>query len=251
MSTSNALFSFFMAVGNVLGYSAGSYTNLYKVFPFSTTAACDVYCANLKSCFIISIALLATITALALTFVSEAPFDPAAAENGGGDGSVFGELFGALKNLPRPMWILMLVTAVTWIAWFPFLLFDTDWMGKEVYGGTVGEGNLYASGVRAGSLGLMLNSVVLGVASLGVQFCAREGTVGVKKLWGAANFMLAFGLAMMVVITKVAEHKRRYGADGAPLPPEEDVKILALSLFAFLGIPLAVRLFFLFIWTSC
>ncbi|PIN10907.1 hypothetical protein CDL12_16509 [Handroanthus impetiginosus] len=164
MSSANSWFSFFMAVGNVLGYAAGSYTHLYKIFPFSKTKACDIYCANLKSCFFISIALLLSISTAALTIVREtaitAPSDAAAEQTPVKKGKipVFGELFGALKDLPRPMWILLLVTCLNWIAWFPFLLFDTDWMGREVYGGKVGEGKLYDRGVRAGALGLMLNS---------------------------------------------------------------------------------------------
>ncbi|XP_042068490.1 sucrose transport protein-like [Salvia splendens] len=240
MSTSNALFSFFMAVGNVLGYAAGSYTHLYKIFPFSKTDACEFYCANLKTCFIIAIALLSILTVLALTFVRDVPASAAATEPvKKGKIPVLGELFGALKDLPKPMWILLLVTCLNWIAWFPFLLFDTDWMGKEVYGGKVGEGNLYDSGVRAGALGLMLNSVVLGVASVGVQFCSR-GLVKVKKLWGGANFLLAIGLGMTVVITKMAHHTRHYGADGTLQTPDPGVKIGALVLFAILGIPLSV-----------
>ncbi|KAL1533749.1 general substrate transporter [Salvia divinorum] len=242
MSTANALFSFFMAVGNILGYAAGSYTHLYKIFPFSKTNACDIYCANLKSCFFISIALLLILTVIALTFVREIPASAAAEISEPVKKPkipVFGELLGALKDLPKPMWILLLVTCFNWIAWFPFLLFDTDWMGKEVYGGKVGEGKLYDRGVRAGALGLMLNSVVLGLASLGVQFCAK-GFVGVKKIWGGANFLLAIGLAMTVVITKTAQHTRHYADDGALQTPEPGVKIGALALFAVLGIPLSV-----------
>ena len=49
-----------------------------------------------------------------------------------------GKLCVAFKELKRPMWVLMLVTAINWIAWFPYVLFDTDWMGREVYGGDVG-----------------------------------------------------------------------------------------------------------------
>ncbi|KAG8378383.1 hypothetical protein BUALT_Bualt08G0131800 [Buddleja alternifolia] len=245
MSSANSLYSFFMAVGNVLGYAAGSYTHLYKVFPFSKTKACDVYCANLKSCFFISIALLLVLTILALTIVREnaaiaAPEQPSSTDKKCTI-PVFGELFGALKDLPRPMWILLLVTCLNWIAWFPFLLFDTDWMGREVYGGKVGEGNLYDRGVRAGALGLMLNSVVLGFASLSVQFMAR-GVGGVKRLWGGVNFLLAVCLAMTVLITKLAEHNRRYAVVGGVAtlqPPVPGVKIGALALFSVLGIPLA------------
>ncbi|XP_057793520.1 sucrose transport protein-like [Salvia miltiorrhiza] len=240
MSTSNALFSFFMAVGNVLGYAAGSYTHLYKILPFSKTEACDVYCANLKVCFMIAIAILLIITILALVFVRETPQEAAEPDPAKkGQIPVFGELFGALKELPRPMWIVMLVTAFNWVAWFPFLLFDTDWMGREVYGGKVGEGTLYDQGVRAGALGLMINSVVLGFASLGVQFLAK-GYVGVKKIWGGANFILAIGMALTVIVTKAAQNSRHYGPDGALQPPESGVKIGALAVFAFLGIPLSV-----------
>jgi hypothetical protein len=49
------------------------------------------------------------------------------------------------------------------LAWFPFLLFDTDWMGREVYQGSPqgnkALANLYQLGVREGALGLLLQSV--------------------------------------------------------------------------------------------
>lgn len=242
-----------MAVGNVLGYSAGSYTKLHKIFPFSDTKACDLYCANLKSCFFLSIALLLTLTILALTVVGESPVAAAQDTVKKGGIPVFGELFAAFKDLSRPMWILLLVTFLNWIGWFPFLLFDTDWMGKEVYGGNVGEGKMYDHGVRAGALGLMLNSVVLGVASLSVQFCARA-LGGVKRLWGVVNFVLAICLALTVLITKLAEHTRRYSAvDGAAatiMPPVPGVKFGALAIFALLGVPLAVSFLNIFILSS-
>ncbi|GAB2271952.1 proteinral substrate transporter [Dionaea muscipula] len=246
----NAFFSFFMAVGNVLGYAAGAYRHLYKVFPFTLTKACDVYCANLKSCFFISIALLVSLTTIALSCVREKPFVPPPEEGkivngtGGGAVSFFGELFGALRELPRSMCILLMVTCLNWIAWFPFLLFDTDWMGKEVYGGMVGQGSAYDTGVHVGALGLMLNSVVLGLMSLAVGPLARV-VGGVKRLWGIVNLILAVCLLMTVLITKEAEHYRREatahagGAAESPYLPS-GIKIGALSLFAVLGIPLAI-----------
>ncbi|VFQ86398.1 unnamed protein product [Cuscuta campestris] len=242
MRASNSLFSFFMAVGNVLGYAAGSFSGLHKVFPFSMTDACDVYCANLKSCFFISVALLLVVTTLALTFVKEREIKVPAGEKekaaAAGGVPFFGEIFGALRDLPRPMWILLLVTALNWIAWFPFLLYDTDWMAKEVYGGVVGD-RLYARGVHAGALGLLLNSVVLGFMSIGVELVARRFG-GVKKLWGCVNFILAICLAMTVLVTKMAQHTRQHDAAGHVLPPTAGVKAGALLLFSALGIPLAV-----------
>nr|ALI88694.1 sucrose transporter 3 [Phelipanche ramosa] len=236
ISTANALFSFFMAVGNVLGYAAGAYTKLYKVFPFSETIACDVYCANLKSCFFISIALLLIVTIIALTVVKEVPFTRDVSKNDDEEANKW-VFLGALKSLPKSMWILMLVTCLNWIAWFPFLLFDTDWMGREVYGGEVGQ-SIYDRGVRAGSIGLMLNSAVLGFASLGVQALA-SGIGRVKKLWGGVNIILAICLGLTVLITKMAEHAREAAGVTAAVPPF-GVKAGALAIFSVLGIPLAV-----------
>lgn len=98
---------------------------------------------------------------------------------------VFVEMFGALKNLSKPMWILMLVTCLNWIAWFAFLLYDTDWMGREVYGGIVGQ-SIYSEGVRAGAVGLMLNSVVLGITSILLYFF-NKGAGAAKTWWLGVN----------------------------------------------------------------
>ncbi|XP_004289897.1 PREDICTED: sucrose transport protein SUC2-like [Fragaria vesca subsp. vesca] len=242
MRTANALFSFFMAVGNVLGYAAGSLKGLHKIFPFTTTKACDIYCANLKSCFFISICLLLILTVLALTAVKEKPYDKNALGTEAAGGTMFGEIFRSFQQLKKPMWILLLVTCLNWVAWFGFLLFDTDWMGKEVYGGVVGKGRLYEMGVRAGSLGLMLNAFVLGAMSLAIVYFSR-GVNGPKRIWGVANFFLAICLLMTIVVTKMAENYRHANpaVGGAePSPPPAGVKAGALLIFAALGIPQAV-----------
>ncbi|KAL4327449.1 Sucrose transport protein [Arachis hypogaea] len=76
MRMANAGFSFFMEVGNVLGYAAGSYSGLHHIFPFTRTKACDVYCAHLKSCFFVSITLLLTLATAAAVYVKEEPLSP-------------------------------------------------------------------------------------------------------------------------------------------------------------------------------
>ncbi|XP_071712780.1 sucrose transport protein SUC8-like [Rutidosis leptorrhynchoides] len=245
--TGNSMYSFFMAVGNILGYAAGSYQNLYKMFPFTKTKACDIYCANLKTCFFISIALLLTITILSLTVVKEDVYE----DDNNNDNETktknlvfFSEMVGAFKLLSRPMWILLLVTCLNWIAWFPFLLFDTDWMGREVYGGDPDKGSLFGVGVRVGAMGLLLNSVVSGLTSLGIEQLARV-CGGVKRLWGAVNMLLAVCLAMTVLVTKMAENSRHFetvnGVMGPdPVKPSGAVKGGALTVFALLGIPLSI-----------
>ncbi|XP_022718211.1 sucrose transport protein SUC2-like [Durio zibethinus] len=243
MRTANGWFSFFMAVGNVLGYAAGSYSHLYKIFPFTRTKACDVYCANLKSCFTIDIMILLLVTVTAITTVKEEPLTKEVQEEETKAPAPFvGEIVSAFKTLKKPMWILLLVTCLNWIAWFPFLLFDTDWMGTEVYGGKV-KGNplqvkIYGDGVRAGALGLMINSIVLGLTSLVLEPVGRL-IGGVKNLWGIVNFILCACLASTVLITKIAEAWRQHNGPDLVHPPV-NIKGSALAVFGLLGIPLAV-----------
>ncbi|EOA34705.1 hypothetical protein CARUB_v10022273mg [Capsella rubella] len=239
----NACFSFFMAVGNVLGYAAGSYTNIHKMFPFTVTKACDTYCANLKSCFFVSITLLLLVTFSSLWYVKEKQWSkpPQADDNKKSGLFFFREIFGALKVMERPMWMLLIVTAINWIAWFPFILYDTDWMGREVFGGN-SNGNerlkdLYNQGVHSGALGLMFNSILLGFVSLGVEWIGRK-MGGAKRLWGLVNFILAIALAMTVLVTKSAEHHRKIA--GPLAGPTPAIRAGALSLFTVLGIPLAI-----------
>ncbi|KAK2366426.1 sucrose transport protein SUC8 [Trifolium repens] len=236
--TANSFFSFFMAVGNILGYAAGSFSKLHKVFPFTETEACNVFCANLKSCFFFAILLLIVLASIALIYVKEIPKTKLEVPDDDKQVSCAGELFHALKELKRPMWILMAVTAVNWIAWFPFFLFDTDWMGREVYGGVAGE-KAYDTGVRVGSLGLMLNALVLGFMSLAVEPLGKL-VGGIKRLWGIVNFILAICLAMTVVISKIAEHERQTSGGATVGHPSDGIKISAMFFFAILGIPMAI-----------
>ncbi|CAN1235402.1 Sucrose transport protein SUC5 [Linum perenne] len=213
----NAFYSFFMAVGNVLGYAAGSYSDLYKVFKFTKTHACDVYCANLKTCFFISITLLLVLTVLALWYVKEKQWSPdqdTTPEDTKTSEFMLCELFTAIKTMKRPM---------------------------EIYGGN-SDGKppvvrAYGHGVRAGALGLMLNSVVLGVMSLGVESVGKF-VGGVKKLWGIVNFILAICLALTVVMSKVAAAER--GNVDDPNRPSAGVLAGVLTLFSVMGIPLAI-----------
>ncbi|CAN1809289.1 Sucrose transport protein SUC2 [Linum perenne] len=241
---SNSLFSFFMGTGNVLGYLAGAQANLYKIFEFTRTPACDVYCANLKSCFFIAAALLIVLTTVALAYVREERWSPEhdegklAEKNDVGEGALT-NFFRALKSLNRPMWMLLLVTCLSWFAWFPWVLYNTDWMGREVYGGDLAGGNMgqiqmYDRGVRVGSIGMVINSIVLLIVSLAIDPLAKK--LGVKLLWGGVNLILGICLVMTVVISKAAESERRHGN----VSPSSGIKSASLAVFGILGLPLAV-----------
>lgn len=60
------------------------------------------------------------------------------------------------------------------MSWFPFFLFDTDWMGREVFHGNPkgnpSEIDLYDQGVREGAFGLLLNSVRTEIEHLNFDF---------------------------------------------------------------------------------
>ncbi|CAK9196750.1 unnamed protein product, partial [Sphagnum troendelagicum] len=230
-----------MALGNVLGFAVGAYDGWFRVLPFTLTRACGVACANLKAAFLLGVVLLGITTLLSVTAASEIPWDPAkkSGKHSSGDESeaLFWELTGALRNLPRPMWYILLVTALTWTAWFPFLLFDTDWMGREVYRGEPGSSDplvskRYYNGVHTGALGLMLNSVVLGLSSLAIEFSCRK--LGPSYVWGLANMIMAASFAATALITAAAEETAIVD-DGPP----RSVIISSLAIFAILGVPLA------------
>ncbi|CAN0913128.1 Sucrose transport protein SUC5 [Linum grandiflorum] len=242
---SNSLYSFFMGAGNILGYLAGAQDGLhtYTIFRFANSVACDKYCANLK-------ALLIVLTAVALVCVREEPWKSPEMDTEkrleSGDVEERNEqggltsFVGALKNLDRPTWMLLLVTCLNWFAWFPWVLYNTDWMGREVYGGvsdgTQSQIHLYDRGVRAGALGLMVNSIVLLIVSLAIDPLARK--LGVKFLWGGMNLILGICLAMTVVVTKAAESERQLG--GGLEGPSMGIKSGTMAVFAVLGLPLAV-----------
>ncbi|CAN1817939.1 Sucrose transport protein SUC2 [Linum perenne] len=137
--------------------------------------------------------------------------------------------------------MLLLVTCLNWFAWFPWVLYNTDWMGREVYGGdsgmNLGQMQMYDRGVRAGSIGLMINSIVLLFVSLAVDPLARK--LGAKFLWGGVNLVLGICLAMTVVISKAAESERRHGG-GEYTRPSSGIKSASLAVFGILGLPLAV-----------
>lgn len=251
----NSLFACFMAVGNILGFAAGSYGGLHLIFPFSRTEACDVNCANMKTCFLVSVILTLLIVSMVVVFIKEERLDPAVLVlNHLEDGknveeptpSFIRQMVVAMRTTTRPMRILYLVTALNWLGFFPFLLYDTDWMGKEVYGGRpngdVEQLSLYSEGVRVGALGLMLYVVIMGIFSLFMETMARVFG-DARRLWSFGNFILAVCMALTVVIALMAGRAREAAAlatGSSLIKPSVQVKASCFGLFALLGIPQAI-----------
>ncbi|KAG8378384.1 hypothetical protein BUALT_Bualt08G0131900 [Buddleja alternifolia] len=245
----NALFAFYMAVGNIIGYAAGAYEHIHYIFPFSKTEACDLYCANLKSCFILSILFTSLTMALVVIFAKEERFEPyyeGCLDSNEKAPWFFMQIVIALKSSSKPVLILYLVTALNWFGFFPFTLYDTDWMAKEIYGGKAmgnsEEIKLYKKGVQVGSLGLMVYIVTMGFVSLFLEPLSRL-LGGFRRLWGIGNFILAISMGFSAGITKMAENARKSALmnKGTSLvPPTTGVKASCYVLFAVLGLPQAV-----------
>ncbi|XP_073050146.1 sucrose transport protein SUC3-like [Primulina eburnea] len=156
-------------------------------------------------------------------------------------GAVLVNILTSLRHLPPDMNSVLVVMAFTWLSWFPFFLFDTDWMGREVFHGDpkgdVAEVQTYNQGVREGSFGLLLNSVVLGISSFFIEPMCQW--MGAKLVWASSNFLVFLCMAGTAIISLVSMRKNSggiqhvIGANGAS-------KIASLIVFALLGLPLAI-----------
>jgi solute carrier family 45, member 1/2/4 len=234
-----------MALGNILGYATGAYSGWYRIFPFTVTPSCSISCANLKSAFLLDIIILVVTTYVTVASVQEpqslgsGEVEPPSNEQE----AFLWELFGSFRYFTLPVYMVLIVTALTWIGWFPFILFDTDWMGREIYRGSPDnpeETQRYHDGVRMGSFGLMLNSVLLGFTSVVMEKLCRKWGAGL--VWGVSNILMALCFVTMLVITYVAKNMD-YLPNG---DPPIGIVIASLVVFTILGAPLSVsnRIFF-------
>ncbi|KAJ6988406.1 sucrose transporter 5 [Populus alba x Populus x berolinensis] len=297
---SNAVFCSWMAVGNILGFSAGASGSWNRWFPFLMNRACCEACGNLKAAFLVAVVFLTFCTLVTLYFADEVPLnvnqprhlsDSAPLLNGpqqnghglstseshlpgldnlrgngnnhdqelrmnskransvgdqnenfnDGPGAVLVNLLTSLRHLPPGMHSVLVVMALTWLSWFPFFLFDTDWMGREVYHGdpkgNSNEVELYDQGVREGAFGLLLNSVVLGISSFLIEpMCRRLGS---RFVWAMSNFIVFACMAGTAVISLISVGEYSEGIEHV-IGGNAPIRIAALIVFALLGFPLAI-----------
>ncbi|TMW92107.1 hypothetical protein EJD97_013490 [Solanum chilense] len=301
-NTANAVFCSWMAVGNILGFSAGASGGWHRWFPFLTNRACCEPCGNLKAAFLVAVVFLTLCTLVTLYFANEVPLSPKqykrmsdsaplldSPQNTGFDlspskrelqyanseannesemghvadnspkneeqrpdkdqgdsfadspGAVLVNLLTSLRHLPPAMHSVLIVMALTWLSWFPFFLFDTDWMGREVYHGDpkgeADEVNAYNQGVREGAFGLLLNSVVLGVSSFLIEPMCKW--IGSRLVWAVSNFIVFVCMACTAIISVVSISANTQGVQHV-IGASRSTQIAALVVFSLLGIPLAV-----------
>uniref|UniRef100_A0A5B6YXG2 Putative sucrose transporter n=1 Tax=Davidia involucrata TaxID=16924 RepID=A0A5B6YXG2_DAVIN len=301
-NSANAVFCSWMAVGNILGFSAGASGNWHRWFPFLKSRACCEACGNLKAAFLVAVVFLTLCTLVTLYFAKEVPLalnqrhrlsdsaplldnpqqtvfdlsksktDSHVVDNALGNnsengyemprnvkdqdakveedsnssesfsdspGAVLVNLLTSLRHLPPAMHAVLIVMALTWLSWFPFFLFDTDWMGREVYHGDpkgdTSEIKSYDQGVREGAFGLLLNSVVLGISSFFIEPMCQW--MGARLVWAMSNFIVFACMAGTAIISLVSVYSKGIehviGGNGT-------IRIASLVVFALLGFPLAI-----------
>lgn len=298
--SANAIFCSWIAVGNILGFSAGASGGWHRWFPFLTTKACCEACGNLKAAFLVAVVFLSICTAVTLYFAPEIAVSPQSTRHAGdmapllhiqenesrdskncnmksegiysdgynaqspisnanisvqspkmqedqhesfndGPGAVLVNLLTSMRHLPHAMNSVLLVMALSWLSWFPFFLFDTDWMGREVYQGdpkaTGMKAAAYHKGVQEGAFGLLLNSIVLGVSSLFIEPLCRW--MGSKNIWATSNFIVFVCMASTAVISAYALSEHHKGIQYM-IGNISSVKAASVVLFALLGFPLAI-----------
>ncbi|XP_071716429.1 sucrose transport protein SUC3-like [Rutidosis leptorrhynchoides] len=153
-------------------------------------------------------------------------------------GAVLVNLLTSLRHLPVGMHSVLIVMALTWLSWFPFFLFDTDWMGREVYHGDpkgdAAEIRAYDQGVREGAFGLLLNSVVLGITSFMIEPLCKW--MGSRLVWALSNFVVFACMVGTAIITLISVRQ----SESAVVGENESIKNASLIIFAILGLPLAI-----------
>ncbi|AQK76395.1 sucrose transporter2 [Zea mays] len=292
-NSANAIFCSWMAVGNILGFSAGASGEWHK---YALLFA--LFCAWHKHDYGSAVFLLLCMS-VTLYFAEESPLDPkdtqglsdsapllngsrdaahasnepnnerfpnghvglnnvsannnteeftnvnSNTEKGGvfndGPGAVLVNILTRMRHLPPGMHSVLLVMALTWLSWFPFFLFDTDWMGREVYhgdpNGDLSERKAYDNGVREGAFGLLLNSVVLGVGSFLVDPLCRM--IGARLVWAISNFTVFICMMATTILSWISSDlysSKLHHIIGA----NKTVKITALVVFSLLGLPLSI-----------
>ncbi|ERM94399.1 hypothetical protein AMTR_s00010p00253720 [Amborella trichopoda] len=285
-NAANAVFCSWMALGNILGYSAGASGQWHRWFPFLTTRACCAACGNLKGAFLVAVFFLGICAIVTLYCAREVPLDSATLLDGTNDhaqgdlnmesdksvgnlasgdaktdvdtlgdkkkedekgihndgpGAVLVNLLTGIRHLPPAMHSVLLVMALSWLSWFPFILFDTDWMGREVYHGDpkgdVSKVAAYDSGVREGAFGLLLNSLVLGISSFLIYPMCQW--IGSSSVWAMSNFIVFACMACTAVISVLSIREHAQGIQHV-IGKSGAVKVASLVIFALLGFPLAI-----------
>ncbi|KAI4973833.1 hypothetical protein ZWY2020_041614 [Hordeum vulgare] len=233
-----AIFTVWMAIGSILGYTAVAYGTWHRWFPSLKTSTCCEACADMKGAFLTAVVLIIICTVATMLLADEQSLD---GEDVGTSSSytqtcgglkAFTDLFTSLKNMSPAMFRVLALTA---LSWFPFLQYNTDWMGREIYhGNPSGTADMaddkYNAGVREGAIGLLLCSASLRATSFLIPKLCRKLTS--KVIWSISLFSVFLIMAGMVAVGVISTrgYNPSMSASLTVVGPDNSLNALALTI---------------------
>mmetsp|Transcript_1551 Transcript_1551/g.3504 ORF Transcript_1551/g.3504 Transcript_1551/m.3504 type:complete len:507 (+) Transcript_1551:39-1559(+) len=213
-----ALITAWIGVGNAAGYGAG-WVDWSGLLPMMITDGCNANCANLRAAFVLAMFAVTIPSIVTCCIAKEVPIQ----KQDKGE-NPFKAVLKACRTMERPMRWICTVMFCNWVGLYCFFLFNTDWFGRNIYGGAPSDPDpnktcLYNEGVRMGSLGLLVQSVVSLILCLVVPPVVTK--FGPKRVWVLGLILFA----LMLFATAIPQ--------GA---------IAGVVLFGSLGIPWSITL---------
>ncbi|EFC50542.1 predicted protein [Naegleria gruberi] len=200
--SANAFFTFWVGLGNVIGYGS-SFIDFSEYIPMYATPLCNKTCVNMKVSFYFSSIVIIISCIGTLIFAKEQSLDDDMnlrnrLKKWFCNPNPIVRLAKYIYKLPRTMKVLCIYQFFSWIGWFSFLVYITDWVGESVFRGNPDPQHpayqLYETGVRFGSFGLAGFSIVSMIFSPFIPRISKR--YGSKVLLFIAQVILSLLLLM-------------------------------------------------------
>ncbi|KAK1695352.1 hypothetical protein QYE76_012049 [Lolium multiflorum] len=230
------LFCFWGSVGVTLGLAAGATGKWPGWFPWLKTEACCHVCANIKGSCIASVVYIVITMALTMAFADEQPIEKKDVDTS--HVQSFSNPFKCLKNMSPSTTQLFILTGLSWLALYPFFIYNTDWMGREIYHGNPRgsreELHMYTNGFRQGCIGLILSVIARTVTTAFIPKLCHKLTA--RTVWALSNFLMCLLMLTAVIISVLSSNGYRPSSRHSRTEPDPTLVAIALGIFALLGI---------------
>eukprot|EP00871_Galdieria_phlegrea_P000406 jgi/Galph1/1366/GphlegSOOS_G6040.1 len=191
----NAMFAFWLGIGQATGYLAGSidWTDSLLFVHRLESEACHQTCVNLKVTGLVSLIILVLCIATSVYFAEEEPQNNRYTMQHMTTPNPLKMALKFLFHLPSPIQRVCMVIFFSWFGYSMIFIHITDWVGKDIMGSNVlTEDALYDEGVRAGTIGLLFNSVISVFVSALAPWLVSY--LGLRMLWFLGNAALGISL---------------------------------------------------------
>jgi solute carrier family 45 protein 1/2/4 len=218
----NAMFAFWLGIGQATGYLAGSidWTDCFFFVQRLESDSCHQTCVNLKVTGLVSMVILLFCLGTSLYFAEEEPQYNVHTLQHSSTPNPLTMAIQFLFHLPSPIQRVCMVIFFSWFGYSMIFIHITDWVGKDIMKGNIWvEDSLYDEGVRAGTIGLFFNSIISVFVSALAPWLVSH--LGLRTLWFIGNTALS-----LLLLSTPFIHE----------------KWVAVCLISFLGVPWAITM---------